>query len=229
MFEFLLINGFRLLRCPIHQNLLIERPTILEMALNEYGDIFRIDLLHEAAQYYICKRNFEKAEIIVRKLLDKRIIDQEKAILDYNFKIKAKLFGTESYRPLVMLAVEANSLEFLEKLLEYGFCIESEDVYGWTGVIAASACGYAEILKFLISRGTQISKKDVYGKTALHLAAQNGHLKIVEILVEHKIFLSLQDKNQKTPLDLACVNNHTEIYSLLKEKGALNGINCLVF
>ncbi|KAK2986594.1 hypothetical protein RJ640_029636 [Escallonia rubra] len=75
-------------------------------------------------------------------------------------------------------AAEKNSVELLEKIVQYGGDVTCPTSNGKTALHVAVCEGNAEIVKFLLDQGADIDKEGEDGWTARDLADQQGHEEI---------------------------------------------------
>lgn len=226
LFAFLIENSVQLFKCPIHPNILISSPEILEMALSEEYEVafdFPIDMMYEAAQFYTIKLQEETAITITKFLLKKDILNKEKSLLDGKSNSKMPVVGNDLHKPLILLAAERNCSKVLKYLIENSFDINAEDRDGWTALISASSYGHTHLLSYLCEHGALINKRDNRSRTALHQAAQNGHKQMAGDLIHLGAALSPVGIGGLTPLDLAEINKWDEVVDLLKQFGANRG------
>ena len=224
LFIFLIEQGVPLFPCSIHPNILITNKEILEMALSpDHKGVFTfpVEMLYEAAQYYICKGNIEQSLLIIQHL-DPCVKEDEARILEEKRYTSMKICS-DMHKPLIVLATERKILPILRDLVERGYDINAEDMHGWTAFISACSYGHLELISYLCDNGALVNKRDKYWRTALHQAAQNGHSDMVRELIRYGAALSPECSKGLTPLNYAIINKRTETQSILIAHGAKKG------
>lgn len=221
MFLFLIEQGVPLFPCSSHPNLLISNKDILTLALSEDHKqtlMFPQEMLYEAAQYYLIKRNVEQAMLIINSL-DPQIKDNELGLLSNKLSGSLKI-SADMHKSLLILATEKNLGQVIKKLVELGFDINGEDMHGWTPFMAACSYGYVELIPYFCDNGAIVNKRDKWWRTALHQAAQNGHVSVVRELIRYGAALSPECDKGLTPLNYAIYNLRLESVELLRQHGA---------
>ena len=111
----------------------------------------------------------------------------------------------------------------VQKLIEYGAIIDSEDQDGMTPLCLASEGIYLEdpyVLQLLLAHGADIHAAAEDGSTSLHRASTQGSLKVACLLLEHGANVEAKDGWGKTPLHHASRRGHFQAAHLLLEHGA---------
>ena len=221
MFLFLIEQGVPLFPCSSHPNLLISNKDILTLALSEDHKqtlMFPQEMLYEAGQYYLIKRNVEQALLIVGNL-DPQVKDNELGLLSNKLASSLRI-SADMHKSLLILATEKNLIQVIKKLVESGFDINGEDMHGWTPFMAACSYGYVELIPYFCDNGAIVNKRDKWWRTALHQAAQNGHVSVVRELIRYGAALSPECDKGLTPLNYAVFNLRVECEELLRQHGA---------
>ena len=222
LFNLLIDQGVPLFPCGIHPNILIANKNILEMVLSpEFKDVFSfpLDMLYEAAQYYIIKLCTEQA-LLILKNLDETIKQDEAKLLEERRNSLMRKISSDMHKPLLILATERRLKEIMAFLIENGYDINSEDMHGWTPFISACSYGYVEFISYLCENGALVNKRDKWFRTGLHQAAQNGHSDVVRELIRYGAALSPECDKGLTPLNYAIVNRREDTEKILREHGA---------
>jgi Ankyrin repeats (many copies) len=229
LFLFLIEQGVQLFNCYIHPNILISSRETLEMALSpEYKSIFSfpVEMLYEAAQYYISKQKTEQVLLILENL-DPNVKEQEANIIEQllnNYRNSSVKLPPDMHKPLIILATEKKLMPVIYYLIAKGFDVNAEDMYGWTAFISASSYGYLELISYLCENGALVNKRDKWWRTALHQAAQNGHEDVVRELIRYGAALSPECDKGLTPLNYAMINRRHEIEEMLRSHGGKSRI-----
>lgn len=130
------------------------------------------------------------------------------------------------------------NLAQVQKYLNMGVDVDSEDDQGNSALFVASLLGHIEVVQELLSRNAAVDKPNKKGLTPLIVAAHKGHLDVVETLIRvghadvHKRF----SKSDTTALMFACTHNKNADISkaLLDASGDLidaqdiNGLTALM-
>ncbi|CAG9310461.1 unnamed protein product [Blepharisma stoltei] len=233
LFKLLLENSFPIFPCHKHPNILIISQDICKnfATVEHYKLLNSIpkEIIHEAIQYYIIKHK-EKIGIALIEYLGISWIKKEEAKIVKNKENSlVPEIGTDSHKPLIILAAENYCVKILKFLVKNGCDVEAEDNFGWTALIASAASNYADLIAYLYKNGADINRRDKAGRTALHQAAQGGHKAVVEELIRLKAMLSPICAEGYSPLDLAQINNRTEVCAILKHFGANASKHCELF
>ena len=136
-------------------------------------------------------------------------------------------FDSERYTPFFN-AVDNNSLEALELLMELGVDIDWQDDNGRTALIyAASYPDCTEAFNWLLKNGADTKLRTLEGKTPLHCAAQVNHHRAIYHLLKRGEKMDEQDTDGNTPLHIAAKYGRLAVTRLLLRAGAdvqkLNG------
>ena len=118
-------------------------------------------------------------------------------------------------------AVDAENLEMVQVLLDYGVDVNFESKHGETA-LAFAARGYFKdprVVRLLLDHGADPNAQTRrYGRTTpLHRASQDGRIEIARLLLEHGASLEVQDEEGRTPLDIASGERRDEMIKLLLE------------
>ena len=88
----------------------------------------------------------------------------------------------------------------VKKRLDDGVHVNSQNEYGFTALIWASAKGHKEICDLLITHGCNVDMQDKDGSTALIWASNNEHEAVCELLITRGCNVDMQDKDGSTAL-----------------------------
>lgn len=80
----------------------------------------------------------------------------------------------------LLIAVEKGSVEEVEKLIQEGAEVNSQDNDGKTPLHKAAWRGNSTVVENLIEKGADVNSKDKNDKTPLYEAAWRNHLTVVE-------------------------------------------------
>jgi len=118
------------------------------------------------------------------------------------------------------LAVEANSLECVNMLLQAGANPNAKDSSGSTPLMVACQAGSKEVAEVLLAAKADPAAKNATGMTALHMAAMMRQLDVVEPLIKAHADVNAKDNEGQTPVVLAQRSGATEVVELLRQNGA---------
>lgn len=127
----------------------------------------------------------------------------------------------------LLLATQAESVEFVNFLLQKKADITTTDKRGWTALHLAAKLGNNEIAELLLKNKANISAVDKKGRMALHLAAKNENPKFVELLLS-KMGVNIDDTDidDETALHCAARKGHlNNMAILLKNNITINKAN----
>ncbi len=82
-------------------------------------------------------------------------------------------------------AADNGDIKTVEKLLQQGVKVDSQDEEGWTALMAASARGHVAMVRLLLRKGANPHVKNIDGWTALWIAGKQNQKEIVDILKSH--------------------------------------------
>jgi len=114
-------------------------------------------------------------------------------------------------------------LEVVQKLIEFGADIDSEDEDGRTPLYQLSEGVHLKdptVVRLLLDRGVDVNARANDGSTALHRAAVWGAIKVARMLLEHGANFEAKDDDDRTPLHYAKERQHSDVTKLLSEYGA---------
>ena len=137
---------------------------------------------------------------------------------------KVNIFSILNNTPL-QIACKRRNVEFVKKLFEYGAkqTINTQDKYGTTALMFATANNNFEIVKFLLENGADPLIKDSFGKTALKYSKDSKTQDFLKIKMKEQIEKNLKEQNQKTKEqdDLnKNIGENQEIINKLKEQNS---------
>ena len=157
----------------------------------------------------------------------------------------AKLLLSKSGDVSLYTAAYIGDLQRVEKFIDDGAGVNTEDHKGQTALHYAAKAGNKEVVELLIKAGADLNCRDKDGQTPASLAMANDHISVVELLVSKGADVSLHlsaylgdlakvksfiesgiDINAKgqfgvTPLYLSLINRlHKDVAELLLDKGA---------
>lgn len=102
-------------------------------------------------------------------------------------------YGTFPKTPIIM-AVQRNSKEMVQALIQSGANIETSPYGGYTPLICAADNGYDEILSILIEEGADLEAVDNRGNTALTTAIRSHQIGCTYILIKAGANLEARSK-----------------------------------
>ncbi|GAB4062346.1 hypothetical protein GCM10028811_30570 [Uliginosibacterium sediminicola] len=95
----------------------------------------------------------------------------------------ADLYATDLRgKPVVAYAVEANSCEILEQLIQHGLVVDRSYADGYTALMWAAQNGRYQALQCLLKHGAQKELRNAAGFTALDLAHQARQGDVIALL-----------------------------------------------
>lgn len=97
--------------------------------------------------------------------------------------------GSEYVRP----NLEENHCHIIDRLVEAGADINSEDEFGNTAAFYAARNGKLRILDTLVDHGADVHGGNSTGITCFHVATLNSHVEMMERLRELKVDINAQD------------------------------------
>ena len=113
-------------------------------------------------------------------------------------------------------AIKKKDFKKLNKLLEKGANVNSQDKLGWTALMEVAFQGHLEITNALLEiEGINVNAQDIDGWTALMIAADQGHLEIVKALLKKGADTKIKNSKGETALQLAKDNEHHDIVNIL--------------
>ena len=108
----------------------------------------------------------------------------------------------------------------VKKRLNDGVDKDSQDEYGYTALIWASARGHEAVCELLITRGCNVDMQTKDGNTALMRASWAGHKAVCELLITRGCNLDMQDfYGGATALIYASSNGQIPVVISLIEAG----------
>ena len=123
--------------------------------------------------------------------------------------------GKDEYKTALMLAVDANNINIVQKLLASPYTDATlYNANGDTALMLAAEKGYDDIVNALLEsdKEVDINHRNVQSKTALMLAAEKGYVNIVQKLLQSPgINVGMTDLHGNTALMLAAKNGRTEV------------------
>ena len=117
-------------------------------------------------------------------------------------------------------AAERGQCVQIDKLLEIGAGINSEDYRGNTALHYAASNGRDGALALLIERGADINSKNKRKETALHLAISGGHETVCKLLLEKGAEVNTDESYSCSAIRLAIRFGNPNIAKMLFENGA---------
>lgn len=107
--------------------------------------------------------------------------------------------------------VEQNCADIIALLIEHGADINTQDLFGHTALMDATAKGYSTIVATLIKHGANVNAQDALGFTALMYAVKNKNAEIINVLITHNADVNIQDKTGQSALMLALESINAEV------------------
>jgi hypothetical protein len=94
------------------------------------------------------------------------------------------LFKITNSKTAIIEAAERGDAILVERLLDKGAAVDSENQFGTTPLRWAATNGHEAMVKLLLDKGAAVDSKDRYGETPLRGAAANGHEAVVKLLLD---------------------------------------------
>lgn len=118
-------------------------------------------------------------------------------------------------------AVRTNDRATVEKALELGVDVETQDDLGRSALLlAARDAQDVALVAFLHARGAAVDRADANGRTALSWASARGRIDLMTALAEAGAEIDSIDQQGRTPLFYAAIGNHPDAIRFLAERGA---------
>ena len=119
-------------------------------------------------------------------------------------------------------AVENNSINQVETLLQSGIKPDTPGLNNITSLMKASLLNNTEMVNLLLKYKADPNKTNIAKTTSLHMAARKGNTDIIEILIGANANINAKDFSGYTPLMRAVSNSHYEsVQTLLANKANL--------
>ena len=126
--------------------------------------------------------------------------------------------------PHLLQAIEQNSLDQVEKLLDDGADIDCKTKYSVSALALSARSANLEIFKLLLTKNPIIQGENSYSETILHQAVKGNNPKIISALLGTKQlpikYLVHKSALDETPLKLAIRNSNPAIFAQLLKVGA---------
>ena len=143
-------------------------------------------------------------------------------------KARAAAARREQLNQELFVAVDAQAVGTVVKLLAAGADVNGRDRDGMTPLMHAALEGSDELTRLLLAKGAVVNLKDTFGITALMQAAWAGHTQVVEMLIAQGADLNLQSvlevprlkKAGVSALMGASMNGNLEVVRILLDKDA---------
>ncbi len=113
-----------------------------------------------------------------------------------------------------------NKLDSVERFLELGADVDSQDDQGITPLWVSAEQGNVPMCALLLQHGAQVNHADKKGVTALHRAALKGHDIVCALLLEHSALLTVNVHQGGTPLHYAAKAGNKELCKHFLNNGA---------
>ena len=117
-------------------------------------------------------------------------------------------------------AVQMGKIEQVEKFIEDGFDVNSQDKRGDISLIYAIWGNHYDIIELLISKGADVKYDSPKNGPALCVAASTGNQKICELLIKHGADINAKENNGWAALMFAAMHGESEIVKMLISAGA---------
>jgi len=117
-------------------------------------------------------------------------------------------------------AAGAGALASVQRLLELGFAVDTQDAQGASALVRACGGGHAEIAACLLDAGADPTLAAHSGVTALVAAVSARQAALVTLLLEHHIAADQRLPNAATALMVAAALGYPEIVEALLDAGA---------
>jgi ankyrin repeat protein len=93
------------------------------------------------------------------------------------------LYESEGGSNLLHYASSGNSIELVEKLIDFGVSLNKTNIYGLAPLHNAVSHGNTEMVKLFIQKGSDINSRTADGRTAYNIAIEERNDKIVDCMV----------------------------------------------
>lgn len=103
------------------------------------------------------------------------------------------------------------SISAVQRLLDQGFDVQSDDPVKNTGLHYAAANNDLEMINFLIKNKIKIEERNKHMETPMILAVISGNLAAVELLVLHKAKVDVFDRYHRTPFMISIVHGYDDL------------------
>ncbi|HUH30730.1 MAG TPA: ankyrin repeat domain-containing protein, partial [Rhodanobacter sp.] len=117
-------------------------------------------------------------------------------------------------------AAGAGALASVQRLLELGFAVDTQDAQGASGLVRACGGGHAEIAACLLDAGADPTLAAHSGVTALAAAVSARQVALVTLLLGHHVAIDQRLPNAATVLMVAAALGYPEIVEALLAAGA---------
>jgi ankyrin repeat protein len=123
--------------------------------------------------------------------------------------------------PAEEATAELRDTPVMERKLDAGLSVQSEDEHGKPLLNQAAAAGSLETVQLLIRRGVDVNRRSkLTGKTALYEAAYIGNVPVAQALLDAGTDPNAQDDSGERPLREAALSKNPEMVRLLLSRGA---------
>ncbi|MCP5049872.1 MAG: hypothetical protein GY940_22070 [bacterium] len=116
-------------------------------------------------------------------------------------RILARNKKNNSDNPLHKAAMEGN-IPVMEKVLQEGAAVDTQDKKGYTPLYVASMAGQLESVRYLLDHGASVNVRTPSGFTPLHEAAFGGRQPVAELLIAKGAEIYAADRMGVTPVQL---------------------------
>lgn len=128
----------------------------------------------------------------------------------------------------LITAAEQNDVVAVQRLLQAGVDVRTQDARGRTALLAATARNHVEIVKLLIHAGSDVNTQDVKQDSPLLLAGASGYLDILKLALSARPNFKIYNRFGGTALIPAAERGHVEVVrELLKTDIDVNHVNRL--
>ena len=117
-------------------------------------------------------------------------------------------------------AAAAGALPTVQRLLELGFAVDTQDDQGATALLRACGAGYRDVAACLLDAGADSSLAASSGVTPLAAAVAARRDTLVALLLERDAAIDQRLPNETTALMVAAAMGHPEIVEALLDAGA---------
>jgi len=117
-------------------------------------------------------------------------------------------------------AAAAGALPTVQRLLELGFAVDTQDDQGATALLRACGAGYRDVAACLLDAGADSSLAASSGVTPLAAAVAARRDTLVALLLERDTAIDQRLPNETTALMVAAAMGHPEIVEALLDAGA---------
>ena len=132
----------------------------------------------------------------------------------------SRLIQIDAGRIDLLFAAENGDLKLVDRLLDRGVDIETQNGTGMTPLMRAAEFGQYDVVEELLRRGAKRDVRDGSGFTAVGVAADQGQAQTIELLCKHGADTNTPDSSGRTPLIWAAAFTNNDTIDALIRHGA---------